>query len=384
MRLTRRWFYGMSTVGAFVALLGLAGVFFNRHSPDVASPKESARAATLLEALAAVSEQEAFARPSGPWRLTLPFDHGAHPGARTETWMIAAHLKSDDGETIGVNFSLSRFGLREAASEHDENPWALRSIYRAHVSLARGLVRESTGEERFSRGAGAAGHDHAAREVWLDHWQLSYGRGPTEDDLLLSASVRNMPIRLVLTPIKSARQADADGVGPARGYSMTRMKAKGSIGSGNATIPVSGLAWLDRLWGELPLSGGPLAYDRLVLQLDDGKDVSLVRSRRRDGKGQATVDGLVVGGIGEVEGLSDATLDMEPIAFWKSPSDGVEYPIGWRISGKGLGLTVTPLLKDQTHNFVLSGWSGVVLAEGVSEGVPVQGLGTLQLSGYEN
>ena len=331
-----------------------------------------------------MSEEEEFLRPSGPWQLALPSDHGAHPDARAETWMIAAHLVDAEGEMVGIGFSLSRFGLREATQGQDENPWDLRSLYRAHVTLTRGGGHGAVGEERFSRGAGTAGHDHDAREVWLDNWQLSYGEGPAETDLSLSAIVEGVPIQLNLTPNKAVLQTGGDGATPARGFSMTRMRVEGSIGAGDAKTDVSGHAWLDRLWGELPMPGGPLAHDRLVLQLDDGRDLSLIRSRRRDGGGSATVDGLLVDAAGNAESLSDARIDMQPMTYWESPASGGAYPIEWRISGPELDLEVTPLLEDQAFDFALRGWNGTVFAEGIDDGVPVQGRGTLQLTGYED
>jgi predicted secreted hydrolase len=40
-------------------------------------------------------------------------------------------------------------------------------------------------------------------------------------------------------------------------------------------VALTGTAWLDRLWGDVPLPGGPVLRDRLVLHLSDGTDLSL-------------------------------------------------------------------------------------------------------------
>ena len=265
----------------------------------------------------------------------------------------------------------------------DANPWDLRALYRAHVTLAREDERGVLGEERFSRGGGVAGHDPDAREVWLDHWQLSYGQGAEEDTLIMSASVKDVPIRLVLRPTKSAIQADADGTAPARGFSISRMSVEGEIGLGEVSTQVSGEAWLDRIWGELPLPGGPLAYDRLALQLEDGTDLSLVRTRRRDRPGSATVEGFIVGELGQTTTVADGDLDMVPTAHWRASRNGSEYPVAWRVSGRGLDLRISPLIEDQTYDFAVRGWNGIVQVEGTSGAVPVKGRGTLQLTGYE-
>ncbi|SFQ18863.1 lipocalin family protein [Tranquillimonas alkanivorans] len=369
----------MLAVGLAVAMALLIGGAREGGTTD-----GSGGAGALVSELAAMSEEAAFERPSGPWRLSLPGDHGGHPEARTEGWMIAAHLEDEHGALVGMTFLRSRFGLREdGGSGAGVDQWDLRALYRGHVTLAREAAGV-LGEERFSRGGGVAGHDDEAREVWLDHWNLTYGDGPEEDVLTLSASVEDVPLRLTLTPAKPAVQMDPEGEAPMRGFTIPRMRVEGEIGRDDARTRVSGVALLDHLWGELPLPGGPLSRDRLVLQLDDGTDLTLVRTRRREGGGAATVDGLVVDAAGEADALSDGAVEMEPMTHWSPAGAAQEYPVAWELSGQGLELRVTPVIEDQTHGFVLGGWDGMVRAEGTREGAPVQGRGTLQLTGYED
>jgi predicted secreted hydrolase len=143
---------------------------------------------------------------------------------------------------------------------------------------------------------------------------------------------------------------------------------------------VSGLAWLDHAWGELPLPGGPIAWDRLQLQLDDGTDLSVTRARRRSGAGAATVEGYAVGPGGTAARLG-GSIEMEPARIWRDR--GAAYPVAWRLAGNGLDLSVAPLLDDQVQDFVALLWSGVVTAEGVLGDRPATGVGTLNLTGYE-
>lgn len=251
------------------------------------------------------------------------------------------------------------------------------------MTLVRGGDAVALGEERFSRGMGVAGHDPLEREVWLDHWQLTYGEGPGENGLTLTTSVDDLPITLILTPVKDVQSSNADDAGPMRGYAITRMDVEGIIGSGDTKTKVHGISWLDRLWGELPPPGGPLAYDRLILQLDDETDISVVRSHRRDGRGSATVDGLIVHPSGDVEILSEDVLQMVPDEKETSSRGGMAYPTSWQIEGTGLALNVMPLTDNQDQDFVLPGWIGNVTVSGEHNGAEVQGVGTLQLTGYD-
>ena len=344
---------------------------------DRAEPTDPGGVANLLSDIEALSDQDAFGRPSGPWRLTLPADHGDHPETRTETWMLVAHLEDESGASVGASFSMSRFGLKRTEDVSPSKPWEITALYRAHTTLAQ--AGNTRGEERFARGAGTSGHDRERGEVWLDNWHIGYDGAGGSSGIVLSASVGDVPLRLVLTPEKPALQIGADGEAPVRGFSMSRMRAEGEIGSGEPATVVTGTAWLDRLWGELPLPGGPLAYDRLLLHLDDGTDVSLVRTRRRDGRGTATVEGTVVDATGRADSIADGAIALTPATG--GASDGART--SWMISGAGLDLRIVPITSDDVTGFALPGWIGAVKAEGTRGSAEIRGLGTLQLAGDE-
>jgi predicted secreted hydrolase len=326
---------------------------------------------------------EGFDRPMGPWRLELPGDHGGHPNARAETWNLSVHLRDAQGEDIGVQFALQRFGLVSPDAPERESPWELRAIYRAHVTLLDGAEDAAVGEERFQRDVpGVAGHDAALREVWLDNWTIRYGKGDAGDQMSLDAAVGQVELRLLLTPAKAAVALNPNGsAAPFRGYSITRIVADGFIGTGDDRRSVSGLAWLDHAWGDLPLPVGPIVLDRLQLQLDDLVDLSVTRTRRRDGRGTPTLAAYAVGPNGAVEVLAGASLEMETSRTWRSDAIGARFPIGWRIRAGELQLKVAPIANDQLHDFVAPLWSGVVTVEGVSGDRPVSGRGTLLLTG---
>jgi predicted secreted hydrolase len=358
---------------------GLYGVTRVRHRE---TPPPAAAGVVDWDAWLAELSDESFERPSGAWRPELPREHGAHPTARMETWNIAAHLANAGGERLGVQFSLLRVGLRPPDAAQAETPWELRELYRGHVALLS--PERPAGEERFSRAVpGTAGYDEALREVRLDDWSLRFGQGEGGTELRLDASVGGTRLELRLTPAKAAMASAPEGDAPFRGYSLTRLDVRGRLGAGSALQPVSGLAWLDHAWGELPLPGGPIAWDRLQLQLDDGTDLSLTRARRREGGGSPTVEGYAVGPDGTPERLAGGSIEMEPSRIWRPDRNGAPYPVEWRLAGDGLELSVAPLRDDQLQDFVAPLWSGMVTAEGLADRRRVTGVGTLTLTGYE-
>jgi predicted secreted hydrolase len=237
------------------------------------------------------------------------------------------------------------------------------------------------GEERFHRDVpGVAGHDAALREVWLDHWTLRYGEGDAGNQISLEATVGHTELRLLLTPAKPAVALNPDEIAaPFRGYSITRLVAEGFLEAGDDRRAVSGLAWLDHFWGDLPLPVGPVALDQLQLQLGDGTDVSVTRTRRRDGRGTSTLTAYSVSPHGEVEVL--AGLEMEVTRTWQGGAQGARFPVDWRIMAGELELRIVPISDDQFHDFVAPLWSGIVTGEGMLGRTPASGRGTLMLMG---
>ncbi|MGF1502221.1 MAG: lipocalin-like domain-containing protein [Paracoccaceae bacterium] len=366
------------------ALLAVAGAWVFMRSPE--PPRERGDAgseAQILESLIDAAAEASFARPSGAWQPALPRDHGAHPEARSETWSLSAHLRGPDGAPIGLEIVFTRFGLRPPQAA-DDSPWAVDALYRAHAILVRADAPPIS-EERFARsGTAAAGFANGAPEIWLDDWAI---RADENAALQVFGSVDGREFRLTLAPgAQPVPVGESDGVGeareadtPVRGYALPRLAVTGQI----AGIPVTGEAWHDHLWGELPLPGGPVAYDRLILHLDDGTALTLLRTRRRDGRGGASVDGLQVGPDGETEALSGGAVEMTPSAEWRPDGTDTRYPVRWEVAGGGLVLDVSPLIDDQRHAFAAPLWSGLVAVDGTRGGRPVRGLGTLQLTGYD-
>ncbi len=342
-------------------------------------------AASWLSELTEISD-EGFERPSAEWELRLPEDHGAHTNTRTENWHITAHLRNGRGEDLGFQFSLLRLGVAPPDAPPPTSIWDLRQLYLGYVTFLGSSRDRAHGEERFGRGIPElAGYDPDTRELRFDSWSVRFGTGETGDRMTLNATVGNEAVvRLVLAPEKPsvALEPDGDGV-PVVGYSMTRLAVEGTVERGSDEEPVTGTAWFDHLWGELPLPGaGPVTWNRLQLQLEDGSDIAVIQSRRSDGKGIPTVTGLTIEPDGAVTRMDDETLRMTSARTWRRPGTDIAYPVEWTLFGPGLELSVEPLSDSQAHDFATPLWSGVIRAEGRHAGKTVSGIGTMQLTGY--
>ncbi len=368
-------------VGGSVAWL----LFARSDDPPQSASNASGRldwAATLAD----LGYEEAFEPPAGPWQLSLPADHGAHSGTRSESWLLSGTLTTWSQQTIGVQLGLLRFALAPEAPATRDSPWRTAEVYRGHLTFSNVATGAVIGAERYSRAAvGLAGHDPAARRVWLEDWALSYGLGEGGQQLRIEGEVENTRLELLLAPQKAAAAGDqGQGRAPFRGFALTRLEGLGTIRNETGEGPVTASLWLDHLWGEVPLPLGPIVWDRVQLQLDDGSEVFVLRTRRRDGRGLASVSGYRLDSRGRLSALETESTRFVPTGdYWRDGRSGARYPLTWQLATEELELEIEPLLEAQVHDFAIPLWSGVVRARGQSAGESVSGTGFLELTGYE-
>ena len=371
MMTRRSW----GVVGLVLAIAAGAAFWFAPRGP---APAPAAQGADWISAVADIAP-DGFDRLAGPWDLDLPADHGLHAGARTEVWQLSAHLEDDAGHPVGVQFLLFRIALAGPDAPAPTSAWEVRDLYRGHVVLVGPAGAAPVAEERFGRGMqGLAGHDPTLGELRLDSWSLEFP-GPAErDGWRLTTGPGDLGIELILTPEKAPLEVDGDAT-PFRGYAFSRLRAEGTVASAAGPRSVSGVAWFEHLWGDLPIPGGtPVASDRLQLQLDDGSELSVLRSRRIDGAGSPTVEALLIAADGTVTAFGDDAAELDLVRRWQGAA--AAWPVEWRLRLGDLQLDMTPVIDAQEHGFMLGVWSGLVRAQGQRGDRPVSGLGTLQLT----
>jgi predicted secreted hydrolase len=325
---------GKRFIGCLAAALVLSGMV-HAQAPDPA---------LLYEELLELGADNGFV----PWSGPVDIEHAAHPEARSETWLIAANLRSPEGEPVSMHVSLSRLGVRPEV----ETAFDLRALYRGHV-IVTFIDAYPLAEERFSRGLGAAGED--AQSVWIDDWSLkSDGLGSLSLGLVVDGST--LSVALQIRPDEGRVLVETDGA-PFVGYSLPGVPVTVEFDGQRLT----GSGWFDHFWGDVPLPGGPVTYDRLVVHLDDGSAVSLVRTRRQDGQGVSTLDGALFDTSGALVALSDENVELTET----------------RLAGAGLVLELEPL-ETNVPSFVVPTVTTLLRVTGSRNGSAVTGIGTMQ------
>jgi predicted secreted hydrolase len=357
-------------IGAIVLAVGVMGILLAPGSAEAPSDAERESSATLAAFLASM-DQPAGPPLSGPWELNLPRDFGAHPDARSETWSVTAHLEDPQGRPLAVSMILMRLGTASGDTA-EAQPFGPGPIHVGQVVVTSSVPDLRVADDRASRMPGTAGHDPGRREIWLDDWVLTYGDAGLELDLRL----QDRTLQLTLEALKPPLTADGTTGEATRGFAIPNLAVTGSLGTGARQVALSGTAWLDRLWGDVPLPGGPLSRDRLVLHLSDGADVTLVRTRRRDGRGIATIEGVLVEETGTATVVADEAVEVTPV--FAQVDDAV--PISWRIAGAGLNLEARVIDTSRQDGFGQPATMSLVEVTGTRAGQNVDGTGTLFLS----
>ncbi|RFF28511.1 MULTISPECIES: lipocalin-like domain-containing protein [unclassified Wenzhouxiangella] len=326
---------------------------------------------------------ESFRQVTGPRPFEFPADHAAHPGYRNEWWYFTGNLDGPDGDAWGFQFTLFRFELD--AGPRPDSAWTADAVWMAHLALSdadQGIFHQA---ERFARGAlDLAGATE--KRWWLRDWQVTRN----ETGFQLEAGTDSFGLDLAMEPIREVvRQGDRgySQKGPQAGnashyYSITRLKTKGAIQVDGETIPVDGLAWLDREWGSSQLAGNLAGWDWFSLQLDDGRDLMVYRLRTEDGEASRFSAGKVVYPDGDSRTLGRGDFTATPQRDWQD-SEGHQWPVAWRVEvpSEDLNLAVEARFDEQRWSGAVSYWEGAVGVRDAQTDKSM-GRGYLELSGY--
>ena len=117
-------------------------------------------------------------------------------------------------------------------------------------------------------------------------------------------------------------------------YSRPRLEVSGTVtAAGGTAVPVSGLGWMDRQWGNFqPVAIG---WDWASVQLDDGTDLMLTRVFDAGGR---TVESYATlrQGDGPARLLTVDEFTFAPTGpTWTSERTGTSYATSWRVAVPG-------------------------------------------------
>ncbi len=339
---------------------------------DIASSESKA---TLTAEPTATRAAAAFVAPTPAVEpIRFPEDEAPHD-MLTEWWYYTGHLFTTDGTRYGFEYVI--FQAQRGA---------FPPYYAAHLAISDSAGQRFVYDQRD--GPSARRSVDSGFSLDLDGWTMAGALGHDR----LVADMPGYAIDLDLTATKPPALHDGDGYvsfGPAGGsyyYSRTRIEARGTLVVDGTPLPVTGEAWMDHQWGNFIQVGGG-GWDWFSVQLDSGWDMTISLVRGLDGS-LAAAYGTIVDPAGVASHLAADDIDVRVLDTWTSPHSGAIYPSSWAIGlpDHGWDIRLTPSLPDQELDTQattgVTYWEGEVLVAGTVGGVPVDGLGYVELTGY--
>ena len=372
----------------FLTLLGFT--WYTLHQREL--PIQSSSNLNVAEALGG-GDVSGYARALEPRSFSFPSDHADHPEFRNEWWYFTGNLKNEVGRPFGFQVTLFRNSLVPEVPEESGSPWRTNQLYMGHLALSDIQEDRFYHAERFQRSAlGLAGVDAQPLRIWLDDWEI---KGVSKDPMKwqLFAKTEEFGINLEVTPIKPLVLQGNQGLsqkGKEPGnasyyYSFTRMIASGEVITRDGIFDVTGSSWLDREWSTSVLESNQVGWDWFALQLNDGTDLMYYQLRDKAGKPSEQSSGKLVNPNGESRNLNFEEVALKVVEFWKSPNSGASYPAGWilKLASENLDLEISPRMSDQELQTTVSYWEGSVRVQGTQNGQPIQGVGYVEMTGYD-
>lgn len=378
----------LSGLLALVVALSLSGVW------ALTRPTERTEVAAELSLAEAFSDrsESGFTRVTAPREFNFPRDHGPHPDYGMEWWYFTGNLDATDSRHFGYELTLFRIGLSPEPPEVGSD-WAASQVFMGHFALTDVDGDKFYDFERFSRQAlGLAGADSTddGFEVWLEDWSIQ-GDGQREPTVKLKASEGDISVELslasdrplVLQGERGFSQKSAEDGNASYYYSATRMQTSGIVTVGEQDFAVQGSSWMDREWGTTALSSNQVGWDWFALQLSDGRDLMYYQLRQEGGVIDPFSSGTLVMPDGSSLHLAANDVQVVVLDTWTSGT-GNTYPARWllKVPSTDLELEIIPFMADQELDVSIRYWEGAVKVGGSDGGVPVQGQGYVELTGY--
>ena len=327
------------------------------------------------------------------YRYEFPRDHFNHEEFQTEWWYYTGNVTASDGHQFGFELTFFRQGVDRSAA--GPGTWDVRDIYLAHLALSDLDGGTFYHSERINRaGPGIAGASEAGKRIWNGNWSVQWNGEHQQ----LAAVDDHFSLSFRLTPEKAPVIHGEYGIsqkaavaGHASHYiSLTRLKAQGAINLAGKMYAVSGLAWMDHEFFTEQLAPDQAGWDWVSVQLNDNTELMLYRMRKKDGSADPFSSGTFVDAKGHATHLRSSDFSIAPSGeTWKSPETGAIYPIGWNIAAPKLRLQLTAKTRLKSQELTSRSrvapnyWEGAMQFKGAQENMPVDGVGYLEMTGYD-
>jgi predicted secreted hydrolase len=189
-------------------------------------------------------------RESGP-AISVPGDEWAHRGALHEWWYVNCHLEDGNGRRYGLVIAFFPDYMLAALVDKDGKKTLSKSVLRG------GRLRcGSSGVSMGASGLGSSGPGAYA---------LTYRSEEMSADLSLRS--RKTPLM-----VNGSGEIREGLLGHSWYYALTDMSAEGEIRLAGGVMRVTGIAWIDRQWGDWE-DMGIGGWEWFSLQFSNGWEV---------------------------------------------------------------------------------------------------------------
>ncbi|QNI01792.1 iron ABC transporter permease [Halomonas sp. SH5A2] len=337
----------------------------------------------------------AFAQADASTPLSFPEDHGPHPNYRIEWWYLTANLEDDQGEPLGLQWTLFRQALTPPDERPAPSPWAADQVWMAHLGISQGETHVAA--ERFARSHsehanGQAGVKAAPFQAWIDDWSLESPPEANFEDFTLQAYSGEGADRFGYTLTLSAQgplvwhgengfnAKTVEGQG-SRYYSQPFLSITGRVTLNGQTREVSGQGWLDREWSSQLLSQEQTGWDWFSLHLEDGRKLMAYRLRGGGPEGGDYVFAHLFSADGQTDLIGPDSVTLTPLATHSVA--GRDIPTRWSLTlpNVDLQLTVEARHPNRWMPTSVPYWEGDVVVRQTATQENV-GVGYLEMTGY--
>lgn len=240
-------------------------------------------------------------------------DQGEHKSKITEWWYYNGHMNSEDGHKYGFELCFFRgspivYFVHVAVT--DENNQKFSYIRKFHSPL-----KVKTDKNRGNLTYG----NQTARQTGEFNFDIHGETGKYKFDLSLELEKGPMLIN-------GNGLIDMPEGKDSYYYSLTRMKAKGSISDNGKISPVTGQAWFDHQWGNFIAMR--VGWDWFSFQMDDNTEYNLFSFRNK--KDQTLKQFANVFDQNSKTNSSQG-LKIRRLEWWQSPDTSDLYVRKWEV-----------------------------------------------------
>lgn len=163
-------------------------------------------------------------------------------------------------------------------------------------------------------------------------------------------------------------------------YSLTNLRTEGTLRFGDRTVKVTGKSWMDHQWADVKYSKDRWTW--FSIQLENDTEMVCYEYTNADTDNKTYLASIIYS-----DGTQEHTEDVAIIPLkkrWKSAATKNNYPVSWRIEVPSwdISFEVESMIDDQEMVFgTINYWEGPLNVIGEMDGMPVKGVGFMELLG---